>query len=258
MAAEGSIVREDKYALTELTLAYIKPDAFKNDSEIFGLIARTTDLVALNPYTTNLSEYKARSLYREHEGKPFYEELISHTTSGPVCVFLLAGPHAVSVWRETLEKIRSKYALDGPAGTFTPDGDPRKPGPRNAVHGSDSLEAAQNEISLLYPEYRKNPWFYRRGVLKAFGKQFQARIDNDAEKGLCPSGPLTEEELIVSFCASIGWNENRKEVREPWESKLMRILRHNRETSEGEALEIIGTLQALCAHPSLYWETGDR
>lgn len=245
-------------APTELTLAYIKPEAFVYEREIFHHIRYMTELRVLQIYTDDLSEDQARSLYREHKGKPFYEGLIRHTTSGPVCVFILAGPHAVSVWRESLKVIRSKYALDGPAGTFAPNGDPRKPGPRNAVHGSDSLMAAQREISLLYTEYKKNPWFYRDGVLRPFGKRLQARKDTESALGLCPPGPLTEEELILSFCASIGWNETRKEVREPWESKLMNALRVDRLDSTEEIPEIIGTLQALCAHPSLYRETGDR
>ncbi|MDY7041140.1 MAG: nucleoside-diphosphate kinase, partial [Chloroflexota bacterium] len=87
----------------------------------------------------------ARRHYAIHEGKPFFEPLISYITSAPVVVMVWEGPKAIEIVRRTmgatnpaeaaLGTIRADYALE--IG-------------RNLVHGSDGPQTAETEISLFF------------------------------------------------------------------------------------------------------------
>ena len=85
--------------------------------------------------------------YAEHEGKPFYGDLLDFITSGPVVAAIVEGPRAIAAWRQIaggtdpVEKatpgtIRGDFALETQ---------------NNLVHGSDSPESAAREIALWFP-----------------------------------------------------------------------------------------------------------
>jgi nucleoside-diphosphate kinase len=92
-----------------------------------------------------MDESLARRHYAVHEGKPFFESLIKYITSAPVVVMVVEGPRAVEVVRKTMG---ATNPADASPGTIRADfaleiG-------RNLIHGSDSLETAEKEISLFF------------------------------------------------------------------------------------------------------------
>ena len=87
----------------------------------------------------------AEAHYGEHKGKPFYDGLVAYITSGPVAAICLEGKNAVSVVR-TLNGATKPW--DAAPGTIR--GDLALDIGRNVVHGSDSVEAADREISIYF------------------------------------------------------------------------------------------------------------
>jgi nucleoside-diphosphate kinase len=89
----------------------------------------------------------ARRHYAVHEGKPFFEPLISYITSAPVVVLALAGPQAIQIARNTIGATRPAEATPGSI-----RGDFGLMVGRNLVHASDSPENAAAEIELWFEE----------------------------------------------------------------------------------------------------------
>jgi nucleoside-diphosphate kinase len=88
---------------------------------------------------------QAANNYREHEGKPFYDGLISYITSGPVVKMVLSGPDAVVVCRKLMGATNPRDAAPG-----TIRGDYGLIMDANVVHGSDSPESAEREIAIFF------------------------------------------------------------------------------------------------------------
>ncbi|SFO06963.1 nucleoside diphosphate kinase [Pseudonocardia ammonioxydans] len=134
--------------MTERTLVLVKPDGVQRKlvGEVVSRIERKgLDIVALDLRTVDRE--LATQHYAEHDGKPFFEELISFITSGPVLAAVVSGPRAIAAWRQVaggtdpVEKatpgsIRGDLALETGS---------------NLVHGSDSPESADREIKLWFP-----------------------------------------------------------------------------------------------------------
>ena len=91
--------------------------------------------------------------YAEHEGKKFYEGLISYITSAPVVVMALEGSEAVAIARNTIGKTKPVESQPG-----TIRGDFGMEVGRNLVHGSDSVESAQREINLWFQPSELVDW----------------------------------------------------------------------------------------------------
>src|SRR5215207_3578997 len=130
----------------ERTLVILKPDAVQRGltGEIIGRLEhRGLKIVGLDMRTID-RETAARH-YAEHEGKPFYAGLIDYTTSGPVVLVVLEGPSAVAVTRSTMGKTNPVEAAPG-----TVRGDLGLMTGRNLIHGSDSTESAEREITLFF------------------------------------------------------------------------------------------------------------
>lgn len=135
-------------SVTERTLVLVKPDgvARKLVGEVVSRIERKgLDLVALDLRTVDRE--LAAQHYAEHDGKPFFSELLSFLTSGPVLAAVVEGPRAIAAWRQiaggtdpvekaTPGSIRGDLALETGS---------------NLVHGSDSPESADREIKLWFP-----------------------------------------------------------------------------------------------------------
>jgi nucleoside-diphosphate kinase len=94
-----------------------------------------------------LSKEEAGGFYAEHEGKPFYEDLIEYMTSGPVVVQVLEGEDAVMQNRELMGATNPKDAAPG-----TIRADYAASIDANAVHGSDALGSAAREIAYFFPD----------------------------------------------------------------------------------------------------------
>ena len=130
----------------ERTLIIIKPDAVQR--QLVGrIIQRFEDkglqIVAVRFMRISLD--LAQRHYAVHKGKPFYEPLLQYITSGPVCVLVLQGPGVIAMARKLMGQT---FGCDADPGTIRGDfGGSRG---FNLIHGSDSPEAAQQEISLYF------------------------------------------------------------------------------------------------------------
>jgi nucleoside-diphosphate kinase len=130
------------------TLILVKPDAFARGltGEIVARFERKgLRIVAMRHMT--MTEDLAKQHYAEHDGKPFFGELVSFITSGPLVAMVLEGERAVPAARQVIGatdpveaspgSIRGDFAID--KGT-------------NMVHGSDSDESAAREAGLFFPD----------------------------------------------------------------------------------------------------------
>jgi nucleoside-diphosphate kinase len=132
----------------ERTLILVKPDAFARDltGEIIARFERKgLRLVALRLMT--MERGLAERHYAEHEGKPFYGELVSFITSGPLVAMVLEGDQAVLAARQV---IGATNPLEASPGSIR--GDFAIEVGQNMVHGSDSPESAAREVSLFFPD----------------------------------------------------------------------------------------------------------
>ncbi len=130
----------------ERTLSIIKPDAVAKGA-IGGILGRfeSAGLRILALKLIRLSEEQARGFYAVHKERPFYGDLVSFMTSGPVVVSVLEGERAIARHRELLGPTNSEEA---PAGTIR--GDYGTDIERNAAHGSDAPETARVEIDYFF------------------------------------------------------------------------------------------------------------
>ncbi len=130
------------------TLILVKPDAFARNltGEIIARFERKgLRLVALK--LMRLDEATAKVHYAEHEGKPFFDDLVVFITSGPLVAMILEGPNAISAARQL---IGSTNGIEASPGSIR--GDFAIETRRNLVHGSDSAESAAREMSIYFPE----------------------------------------------------------------------------------------------------------
>ena len=128
------------------TLILIKPDAFARSlsGEIIARFERKgLTIVALRHMT--MTRELAERHYAEHQGKPFFEELVSFITSGPLVAMALQGESAVQAARQV---IGATNPLEAAPGSIR--GDFATQTGMNMVHGSDSAESAAREIELFF------------------------------------------------------------------------------------------------------------
>ncbi|SMF58182.1 nucleoside diphosphate kinase [Alteromonadaceae bacterium Bs31] len=130
----------------ERTLSIVKPNAVNKNiiGKIYSRFEKAgLQLVAIR--MIHLDQVKAGGFYEEHRGKPFFDELVSFMTSGPVVVQVLEGENAISLNRDIMGATNPADAAEG---TIRKDfGDSLG---ENAVHGSDSPESAAREISYFF------------------------------------------------------------------------------------------------------------
>jgi nucleoside-diphosphate kinase len=130
------------------TLILVKPDAFARG--LTGeIIARFENkglrIVALRYMT--MTQDLAQRHYAEHEGKPFFGELVDFIISGPLIAMVLEGEQAVTAARQV---IGATNPLEAAPGSIR--GDYAIAVGQNMVHGSDSPESAQREAELFFPD----------------------------------------------------------------------------------------------------------
>jgi nucleoside-diphosphate kinase len=131
---------------TEQTLSIIKPDAVA-DNHIGEILARfeKAGLKIVAAKMIQLTIEQAKAFYAVHAARPFYMELVTFMTEGPVFITVLEGPNAVAKNREIMGATNPKDAAPG-----TIRKDFAESIDRNVVHGSDSLENAKNEIEFFF------------------------------------------------------------------------------------------------------------
>ena len=130
----------------ERTLSILKPDAVGNNN-IGAIILRfeKAGLKIIAAKMIHLSTRQAQNFYAVHKDRPFFNDLVSFMTTGPVLVMVLEGDNAISKNRDIMGATDPKKA---DAGTIRADF--AKTIDENAVHGSDAPETAKNEIAFFF------------------------------------------------------------------------------------------------------------
>ena len=132
----------------EQTLSIIKPDGVKRN--LIGEILRRFENKNLRIVTTrmlHLSKRETKGFYDIHRERPFFEELTTFMSSGPVVVSVLEGENAVVFHREIMGATNPAEAAEG-----TIRKDFAQSIGENTVHGSDSLENAAIEIAYFFAQ----------------------------------------------------------------------------------------------------------
>ena len=133
----------------ERTYVMLKPDAVRRN--LVGTILSRFEGTGLKMEATrqiNVEPDQSRELYKEHEGKPFYSNLINYIHSGPVVATVWSGPSAVSIARKLIGATNPAEAAPG-----TIRGDFGLIMDENVVHGSDSVASAEREIPIFFPDF---------------------------------------------------------------------------------------------------------
>lgn len=149
---------EGDYRTMQTTLIILKPDSIQRGLagriisrfEDKGLQVAGAKLMMISP------ELAARH-YEMHQGKPFYDKLVRFMTSSPVMVLAIRGLNAIEICRKLMGATFGSKAEPG-----TIRGDYGVSNSFNLVHGSDSPESAEREISLFFADGEILP--YERGV----------------------------------------------------------------------------------------------
>ena len=128
------------------TLVICKPDAVERRlvGEIVSRLERKGLRIAEMRMETITKEIAGQH-YGEHQGKPFYDDLVAFITRGPVVLMVVEGPEAFSVVRTLMGATNPRQAAPG-----TIRGDLAIELTENLVHGSDSADSAAREIALFF------------------------------------------------------------------------------------------------------------
>ena len=132
----------------ERTLILVKPDAFARglSGEIIARFERKGLKIVAAKHMT-VTEELAHQHYAEHEGKPFFGELVDFITSGPLVAMVLEGESAIKAARQV---IGATNPLEATTGSIR--GDFAIEVGQNMVHGSDSPESGTREAGIFFPE----------------------------------------------------------------------------------------------------------
>tara|TARA_B100000242_G_scaffold275839_1_gene231244 strand:- start:131 stop:541 length:411 start_codon:yes stop_codon:yes gene_type:complete len=131
---------------TELTLSIIKPDAVeRNLIDEIKKIFLSNNLKIKDSKKIHITKDEAAEFYKVHQSKPFYNNLCSYLSSGPILVMVLEGKNAVALNRKLMgatdpkdaeqNTIRKLYGISID---------------KNSVHGSDSSDNAKKEIDFFF------------------------------------------------------------------------------------------------------------
>jgi len=130
----------------EQTLSIIKPDAVAKG--VIGEIYQRFQQAGLRVVAAkmmHLTQQQAEQFYAIHQARPFFKALVNFVSSGPVMIQVLQGENAIARHRELMGATNPRDAAPGTLrADFAASID------ENAVHGSDSLETAQQEINFFF------------------------------------------------------------------------------------------------------------
>jgi len=132
---------------TERTYAMLKPEVINQMGKILSFIEEKGFRLN-NLMLTRLGHESVSEFYKEHQGRPFYDSLVNYISSGPVLAMELLAPSAISKWRQTLGPTDSSVARNQAPNSLRAHFGLDKS--FNAAHGSDSVEAAQRELNLIF------------------------------------------------------------------------------------------------------------
>ena len=130
----------------EKTLSIIKPDAVeRNLVQRIKEIFLKNNLNIINSKKIHITKDEAADFYKVHQSKPFYNDLCSYLSSGPIVVMILEGANAVKANRKLMGATNPKDAEENTIRKLygiSID--------KNSVHGSDSTENAKKEINFFF------------------------------------------------------------------------------------------------------------
>ena len=131
---------------TEQTLSIIKPDAVERNliEEIKSIFIKN-DLMIKDNKKIHISKEEAAEFYKVHQSKPFYNDLCSYLSSGPIVVMILEGKDAIVKNRKIMGATDPKKADENTIRKLygiSID--------KNSVHGSDSSDNAKKEINFFF------------------------------------------------------------------------------------------------------------
>ena len=131
------------------TFIMIKPDAVKNN-HVGDILARIEKegFKILGLKFMKLSKVDAEQFYKVHAERPFYNDLCGYMSSGPVVAAALERKDAVKHWRDIIGATDPKEAAEGTIRALFAESKEA-----NAVHGSDSDDNANLEISFFFKDY---------------------------------------------------------------------------------------------------------
>ena len=132
--------------IVERTLSIIKPDAVerKLENEIRNFFLKNS-LKIIDSKKIQITKEEAEGFYKVHQSKPFYNDLCSYLSSGPIIVIILEGQNAIKENRRLMGATDPKKAEKGTIRSLygiSID--------KNSVHGSDSLDNAKKEIDFFF------------------------------------------------------------------------------------------------------------
>ena len=132
----------------ETTLVLVKPDGFRRGlcGEVVARFERR-GFELRGARLLRISKAMAREHYAEHKGKPFFGELVTFITSGPVLALAVRGENAIAGVRAMMGATNPADASPG-----TIRGDLATELSENVVHGSDSKASARRELTLFFPD----------------------------------------------------------------------------------------------------------
>lgn len=132
----------------EMTFSIIKPNAVKKNAigSIITMFEKNGLKIAAAKLVT-LSKAQCEEFYAEHKARPFFGELVSFMTSGPVMLMALSGEGAVMKNREIMGATDPAKAAPGTIRKLFGDNVGE-----NAVHGSDSAQSAARELALFFKD----------------------------------------------------------------------------------------------------------
>jgi nucleoside-diphosphate kinase len=142
----------------ERTLSIIKPDGLEKG--VIGKVVTRFEEKGLKPVAMRmqwLSQKEAEGFYAVHKARPFFKDLVTFMTSGPVLLMVLEGEGAVAKNREIMGATDPAKAA---AGTLRKDFATNVE--KNTVHGSDSVDNAKIEIAYFFRETEIQAYDWKR------------------------------------------------------------------------------------------------
>ncbi len=135
--------------MKEYTLSILKPDVVKRNitGHVNSYIERS-GLRIVAQKRISITKFQAEEFYSTHKKQPFFSDLITFMTSGPIVVQVLHGENAINKYRDIMGSTDPKKAKKGTIrGDFAENID------ANCVHGSDSNKNAIKEVNFFFAKY---------------------------------------------------------------------------------------------------------
>ena len=139
----------------ERTFSILKPDAVAKN--VIGKITSRFEKAGLRVIASRMERLtveRAKGFYSEHEGRAFFDNLVTYMSSGPVILQVLEGEGAIELNRELMGATNPAEAAEGTLRKLY-----AKSIEENAVHGSDSKASAEREISYFFEAHEISPRF---------------------------------------------------------------------------------------------------